>query len=587
MPFSAVAHHLRDALNPIYRNFELTVDLGEIHSIQVYITGRARRPGAYNVSGFSTLIDAIFSSGGPSAGGSMRHVLLKRAGKVIADYDVYTLLVNGDKTGDMQLEPGDVLFFPSVGPQVALLGSVHEAAIYELRGNEPLSQLIETAGGEDVIASNSPINVDRIEDHSSRRSFEITADKTGMATLLSDGDIVRITPITSNFKETVTLRGAVASPGRFAWHAGMKLSEVIPERDALVKRDYWWFRTRLGLLKPEQYSPAAAVGATSQPAAVESPSAQTNWNYAVVERLNPSSMTTKLIPFNLGKLVLDHDMSQDMELMAGDVITIFSQDDIKIPIREQTKYVRLEGEVVHPGIYSISPDDTLKTVVARAGGFTPQAYLYGAVFTRESTKLAEQKELDEYAGQMEHQFARNSMANAVILDSATNQQELAVNRQLIERIRNIHPSGRIVLDMQALGNGRYEIPDIHLEDGDRLEVPFTPETVQVIGAVYDPHTFLFHAGAKAGEYLRLAGSVTRDADERRVFVLRADGSVANRYSDPGPFGHGFNSLALHPGDSVVVPEKSVRLSAAGKALAWTAALSQSSLTALEVNALTR
>jgi hypothetical protein len=109
----------------------------------------------------------------------------------------------------------------------------------------------------------------------------------------------------------------------------------------------------------------------------------------------------------------------------------------------------------------------------------------------------------------------------------------------------------------------------------------------VIGAVYDPHTFLFHAGAKAGEYLRLAGSVTRDADERRVFVLRADGSVANRYSDPGPFGHGFNSLALHPGDSVVVPEKSVRLSAAGKALAWTAALSQSSLTALEVNALTR
>jgi polysaccharide biosynthesis/export protein len=587
LPFVAISGHLRSLMDPIYRNYELTVDLGEIHSIQIYITGRARHPGAYTVSGLSTLIDAIFSSGGPSGAGSMRHVMLKRGGKVLADYDLYALLIAGDKSGDMQLQPGDVLFIPTVGPQVALLGSVRQVGIYELRGSEPLGELIEAAGGVGSIASDAKINVDRIENHSHRHAFEIPASTAGLSTLLIDGDIVRINPIVSNFKETVTLRGAVVNPGRFGWHAGMRLSELIPDRDALVKRDYWWNRTKLGLPVPELAAPAEAQGADSKPAAVASPGAQTNWNYAVIERLLPSNMKATLIPFNLGKLVLDHDLSQDLELQPSDVVTIFSQEDIKVPIREQTKYVRLEGEFVHPGIYSISPDDTLRSLVARAGGFTQQAYLYGAFFTRESTRRIEQKELNEFADQLEHQLERNSMASAGTFDSAANQQAISVNRNLIQKIRNIHATGRIVLNMLRGGNDGYELPDMHLEDSDRLEVPFTPETIQVIGAVYDPHAFLYHTGAKAGEYLHLAGSVTRDADKKRIFVLRADGSVANHDSDPRLFAHGFSSLGLLPGDSIVVPEKNVHSSAMNKALAWTQALSQSSVAALEVNALSR
>jgi protein involved in polysaccharide export with SLBB domain len=172
-----------------------------------------------------------------------------------------------------------------------------------------------------------------------------------------------------------------------------------------------------------------------------------------------------------------------------------------------------------------------------------------------------------------------------VFNSAENLQAIAINRALIQKIREIHATGRIVLDMLHRENGSYEIPDMHLEDGDRLEVPFTPETVQVIGAVYNPHSFLYHSGAKAGEYLHLAGNVTRDADKKKVFVLRADGSVANHDSDPKLFANGFSSLLLHPGDSIVVPEKNVRPSGMTKALAWTQSLSQSSLTALEVSAL--
>jgi polysaccharide export outer membrane protein len=590
MPFSAVSAHVRSVMEHVYRNFEMSVDLGEIHSIQIYITGLAHRPGEYTVSALSTLVDATFVSGGPSAAGSMRHVLLKRSGRVITDFDLYALMISGDKTGDMQLQPGDVLYFPVAGPQVALLGSVRQAGIYELRGKESIDELLNIAGGKTTIASGGHLSLERIEDHAQRRAFEVASDATGLATLLTDGDIVRIDPILSSYRETVTLRGGVANPGHFRWHEGMRLSELMPDRDALEKRDYWWHRTQLGLPAPESASPAgipvpAPVG---RPAAVESPSAQTNWNYAVIERLNPATMKTTLIPFSLGKLVLDHDMSQDQELMAGDVITIFTQADIQIPIGEQTIYVTLEGEFRHPGIYSVTPGETLHSVVEHAGGLTKQAYLYAATFTRKSTQVLEQQHLDEFADQLEHQLVRGSMASVSVASGPASQQANSLNRELIGRIRNVRTTGRIVLHTHLDKTGQYELPDIHLEDGDRLVVPFTPETIQVLGAVMNPHAFIFHSGAKAGEYLHLAGGTNREADRKRIFILRADGTtVSSDEAGSSFFAGGFNDLRLYPGDSIVVPEKNLRLSTMAQFLAWTSALSQSSLPAVEATALAR
>ncbi len=109
MPFSAIPAHLRSVMERVYRNFELSVDLGEIHTIQIYVTGMAHRPGEYTVSALSTLVDAVFACGGPSAAGSMRHVQLKREGKNVTDFDLYALLMKGDRSGDVQLQPGDVL----------------------------------------------------------------------------------------------------------------------------------------------------------------------------------------------------------------------------------------------------------------------------------------------------------------------------------------------------------------------------------------------------------------------------------------------------------------------------------------------
>jgi protein involved in polysaccharide export with SLBB domain len=596
LPFSSVAGHLRTALERVYRNFELSVDMGEIHSIQVYVAGQARQPGEYTVSALSTLVNAIFFSGGPSGAGSMRHVELKRAGKVVTDFDLYALLVKGDKTGDVQLQSGDVLFIPAVGPQVALVGSVRQQAIYELRGQESIEELLDVAGGRTAVSSGEHISVERVEDHAQRRAFALKADAAGLATPLADGDIVRIDPIVSSYRQTVTLRGSVANPGRFLWHEGMRLSELMPDRDSLVTRDYWWRRTQLGLPAPELAAPASKDGLTGEPGkeltekptAVSSPGAQTDWNFAAIERLDPATMTTSLLPFSLGKLVLDHDVSQDLELRSGDVITVFSQEDVHPPINEQTKYVRLEGEFVHAGIYSVLPGETLRSLVTRAGGLTDKAYLYGSEFTRKSTQAIEHQHFKEYADRLEHQLARSSIAMAST-GNATAQQggqpgpTADLNRELIERLRQLQPSGRIVLNLRPHGAGSNDLPETPLEDGDLLLVPPTPATIQVVGAVLNQNAFLYHNGARASDYLHLAGGPNRDADRGQTFILRADGSVTGHSAGQSIFSSGLQNVRLYPGDTIVVPEKNVGPGAMREFLSWTQVFSQLALSAAAID----
>jgi protein involved in polysaccharide export with SLBB domain len=638
LQFSSVAGHLRTALERIYRNFELSVDMGEIHSIQVYVAGQARQPGEYTVSALSTLVNVVFFSGGPSGAGSLRHVELKRAGKVLVDFDLYALLVKGDKTGDVQLQSGDVLFIPAVGPQVALVGSVRQEAIYELRGQESMEELLDTAGGRTSVSSGEHISVERVEDHAQRRAFVLKADAAGLATPLVDGDIVRIDPIVSSYRQTVTLRGSVANPGRFLWHEGMRLSDLMPDKDSLVSRDYWWRRTQLGFPAPE-FVPFLSVLASQPPAgrfqesvrgdeaqpladsqsvamqktsgarsleatdtlggivadnrmgketALLRPAFQTDWNYAVIERLDTTTMTTSLVPFDLGKLVLDHDASQDLELQPGDMVTVFSQDDIHQPMDRQTKYVRLEGEFVHAGIYSVLPGETLRSLVARAGGLTGKAYLYGSEFTRKSTQAIEQQHLKEYADRLEHQLARSSIAMAST-GSATSQQggqqgqAASFNHELVERLRQLRPTGRIVLNLRPPSADQSELPETPLEDGDELLVPPTPATVQVIGAVLNQNAFLYNSEARAGDYLHLAGGPNRDADRGQTFILRADGSVTGHGAGKSLFSPGLQNVRLYPGDTIVVPEKNVGPGAVREFLSWTQVFSQLALSAAAID----
>jgi protein involved in polysaccharide export with SLBB domain len=129
IPFSGLDGQLRSGIGRVFHNFDLTIDLGQIRSVQVYLAGEARRPGVYTVSSLSTLVDALFASGGPSSQGSLRNIELRRGSETITKLDLYNLLIHGDKSKDEKLLSGDVIFIPAVGPQVAVTGSVKVPAI--------------------------------------------------------------------------------------------------------------------------------------------------------------------------------------------------------------------------------------------------------------------------------------------------------------------------------------------------------------------------------------------------------------------------------------------------------------------------
>jgi protein involved in polysaccharide export with SLBB domain len=274
-----------------------------------------------------------------------------------------------------------------------------------------------------------------------------------------------------------------------------------------------------------------------------------DWGYAVIERQDEKTLTTSLIPFNLGKIVLDGDASQDVELLPGDVVTIFSKADIRVPSVQQTRYVRLEGEIFGAGVYSVQAGETLRGLLRRAGGLTPDAYLYGSEFTRESTRRLQQQRLNEYADELEGQLAASNAANQskTGTDQATAMASEAMARATVARLRRVQPTGRVVLELKPDSSGIDSIPDIPLEDGDRFIVPRLPSSVTVEGQVYSANAFIYRPGERARNYLRQAGGPDRQADKKRLFILRADGSVVSQqYAD-------VNKSMIYPGDTIVVP----------------------------------
>lgn len=584
--------HLKTSIGRIFRNFELNVTLGALRSIQVFVVGNARRPGSYTVSSLSTLVNTLFASGGPSVSGSMRHVQLKRSDKVVTEFDLYDLLLKGDKSKDVALLSGDVIYIPPIGQLVAISGSVNRPAIFETRGKTTLEDLVALAGGLTTTAAGQKVSVERIFERKVRRVDEFTLDQAGLARELSDGDLVRVFALSAKFDNAVTLRGNVAAPARYPWREGLRVKDVIPDKDALIVADYWIKRnlavgsvTGVPGVDPDARRRTLPGGAADQAGLrteVKRLLPEINWDYAVIERLNPADLTTRLIPFNLGKAMLGEDPEQNVVLLPGDVITVFSQDDIQVPVARRTKYVRVEGEFRVAGLYQAQPGETLRQLVARVGGVTPDAYFFGAEFTRERTRVEQQKQLDAMLDRMTQELERSSatkVRTALTPEDAANvTTQAASQRALIERLRALKATGRIVLEIPPGTGSIGDLPDIVLDDNDRIFVPARPSTVNVLGAVFSQGSFSYRPDRRLEEYLRLAGGPTRDADEDSIYLLRADGSViSNRQSgwlSGGWLSGGFSGIKLMPDDTIVVPERFERFSWTKELKDWSQIFSQ-------------
>ncbi len=288
---------LKRDVSRIFKNFQLTANIGRLHSVQVIVVGNARYPGTYTISALSSLVNAIFASGGPAPQGSLRHIQLRRDSATITDFDFYDLLIKGDKSKDVRIQSGDVIYIPPVGPLVAISGSVNTPAIYELKQNSTLNDLVEIAGDLSTVADTNKITIDRFVEHHARRTLEFPYDDQSRAEPLIDGDIVRVFSIVPRFEDTVTLRGNVANPGRYPWKPGMRIRDLIPDSQALLTRNYWRDRAAVVNGRATEYPIHVPQLPSVRPEYQQPTNNNSAVNNGVPESLNPSGNNNNAPPY--------------------------------------------------------------------------------------------------------------------------------------------------------------------------------------------------------------------------------------------------------------------------------------------------
>jgi len=555
---SEMEGRLRSQIGRVFKGFELNVTLGQLRSIQIFVVGQARQPGTYTVGSLSTLVNAVFASGGPGPNGSMRRVQLRRGNSVVTELDLYDFIVLGAKAKDAQLMAGDVIVYTPAGPRVALRGAVDTPAIFELKTEgSSLAEIVAIGGGGRVHSNLTTAQLERIDPAQPRAPRQVVRVALGEAsrTSMRDGDILTVFPVAAQFANAVTLRGNVAAALRHPYTPGMRISQLIPEREALITPDYYIRKNRL-----VQFAAPRKLDAAETEQTVRNLVDEPNWEYATIERLDANRITTRLLPFHLGKAVIDRDPANDLVLEAGDIVTIFGSKDIRGPQARANRLVRVEGEIDRPGVYQLQPGETLRALIARAGGFTPQAYVYGLEFSREETRKQQVENLAAASARLQAMSATQSARTAANRrdDSPAGADaaiSMAATQAQLARLARIEPNGRIALELEPTASSLDTLPDVPLEDADRIRVPARPAFVTVAGAVVNSNAFLWKPGRTAGDYVRMAG-LDEGAEVSNMFILRADGTVRHATSERGLFGiGGLQSQLLYPGDAVVVPNQ--------------------------------
>jgi protein involved in polysaccharide export with SLBB domain len=460
-----------------------------------------------------------------------------------------------------------------------MVGKVNSPAIYELKyGSDSVGSLLDFAGGLPVVADPRRAYLERIDPSKNhpRSVEEFALNGEGLQRALKNGDVLNVTSITPDFSNAVILRGNVDQPVRAPFKPGMRVSDLIPSREYLITRESTKRQNNVlaaGDFESTKRQNNAVAGAVLEKDTAEETDkvaariggmiTPINWDYAVVERINRSDLSVELIPFNLGGVFANPNGPDNVQLQPGDTVTIFSQDDVAVPMDKRQVFVRVEGEVKVPGVYQMTAGDTLQSLVSKAGGPTGNAYLFGTAFYREEVKKEQQANLQRAADRLETQIRSEQSAQMANLaakapaDAAAATAQFEAQRRLAEeritRFRHLQPTGRIAFGLEPNERSFARLPQVTLQNGDRLVVPSKPAFVHVFGSVNAEASPLWRPNSKVNDYLKMAGT-TSDADIDNVFVMRVDGTVVSAESQ-GWFFSKIGSLEVMPGDTIVVPEK--------------------------------
>jgi polysaccharide biosynthesis/export protein len=348
-----------------------SITLGELRSINVFLLGDVMRPASYNVSGLSTITDALYAGGGVERIGSLRNIELRRDGATVGTLDVYDLLLRGDTRGDVRLQAGDVVFVPPIGAQVTVAGEVRRPAIYEVKDEDSVADLIALAGGFNAAANRTAVKLERIVPNRGRTVQEINlAGGGGPQTSVRDGDVLRIPPNLDQLESSVRLAGNVFEPGLYPWRDGMRLTDLLPAS--------------------ERVKPLSDV------------------NYVLIRREVAPNVAVEAISADLQAAWRAPRGAADVVLQPRDTVHVFNLETgrqlVIAPLIEEIeaqaapnqalRVVRVGGQVRAPGEYPLEPGMRITDLLRAGGGMSEAAYAIDAELTRYTVVNGEYRETE-------------------------------------------------------------------------------------------------------------------------------------------------------------------------------------------------
>jgi protein involved in polysaccharide export with SLBB domain len=522
--FGELERTLKRHLSKYYSELNLSVAMGGLKTQTVYIVGEVEKPGSYSVSSLTTVYGALFAAGGPTKQGTLRAIQVLRAGKVVKTIDLYEFLLKGDRSQDIKLQNEDTVFVPLIGPIAGVSGTVYRPAIYELKGQETLGDVIQTAGGIMPMALGGRLQLTRYEDNQKKIFLDIKLNDQQQGALkttdafrekVRNMDSISIRPLYDKVWETVNLSGEVRHPGEIQWRPDLKLREVIDQGGLLPTSD---------LAKAE------------------------------IIRLNKDFTDRLVIPIDLGAL-LAGDASQNIPLQPKDEVKVYT-------LFRNAEKVAVGGEVLKPGTYEVMKGERLSDLLQRVGGFTKEAYPYGAVFKRADVKNSQEKNLQTFIVRMQSQVLQNAASGSTQALSAEDaiaaKAEMALNQALVENLRNMREQyeGRVAINItDNVDQWAGSVDDLLLKDGDSIFIPKRPQEVLVTGEVHSPSGQVFLPGLKVKDVINRTGGYTKYAEKDQVYVLQANGAAV---SGDSPSIGNIEDKELRAGDTIFVPQKTER-----------------------------
>jgi protein involved in polysaccharide export with SLBB domain len=615
LPLERAQALVQSALSQQFRDAKVAVTIARLRTVRVYVVGDVQRPGAYDISSLSTPLNALYAAGGPTSIGSLRVARHYRGKELVHEVDLYDFLLRGVRPDTERIEDGDTILISPVGRQVAVAGMVKRPAIYELKDETKLSDVLNDAGGVLVSASLKNITIERVGTEGHRTTLNLTLPEVSTAEssrklmdefAIQDGDQISVAPILPYSERAIYVEGHVVRPGKFPYRDDMKLTDVVrsyqdllPEPadrgviirlmppdlraeaidfnvpDVLAGNEQIHlqpFDTIRILGRYEADGPKVQVhGEVLHPGTYPLSRGMTvaqlvriaggfdrsalldGADLASYDVKDGKQVLSRRDTVKIGAAVNDPGSSADVALKPGDVLTVHQISGWN----DIGSSVTLEGEVTYPGPYGIQEGERLSSVLKRAGGFRATAYPTGAVLVRNQVKELEDKSKNELIHQIETTSAGARLAPSLSAqdDAATLQLLIQQQKAVVERLRSQPAIGRLVIKINSdIASWEGTPADIELRRGDVLTIPKKPGFVLVSGQVYNASAITFVPGKNAGWYLKRAGGSTEGGNMKEVLVIRANGLVVGRRS-----GEWFESSVLEtklePGDVVVVPQK--------------------------------